>query len=221
MPIPAAVATLETTRERLLEAAGAAFAERGFRQATVRDICRRAGANIAAVNYHFGGKQRLYAETLTYGAQVALAKFPPDAGLRQGASPADALHTFVLSFLRRFLEIGTPEWHGTLCARELMEPTAALDDLVREVIAPLARRLQDIVRALLGPSASDGRVRLAALSVVGQCLLYRQNRPVVERLFGPQVVSGRETERLARHITEFSLGALRHLRQTAKARGPA
>ena len=144
----------DPTRERLLEAAGEVFAEYGFRQATVREMCRRAGANVAAVNYHFGGKERLYAETLKYGAHVALEKFPPDGGLRRGASPEEALYVFVLSFLKRFLAMGARDWSGKLCAREMVEPTAALDDLVQEVVQPLSQRLHRIVRALLGPKNS-------------------------------------------------------------------
>ena len=42
------------TRERLLKAAEALFAERGFKRVTVREICLAARANVAAVNYHFG-----------------------------------------------------------------------------------------------------------------------------------------------------------------------
>jgi AcrR family transcriptional regulator len=48
------------TRGRLLDAARAIFADKGFRDATTAEICRRAKATIAAVNYHFGGKERLY-----------------------------------------------------------------------------------------------------------------------------------------------------------------
>ena len=51
--------TRTNTRQRVLEAAGEVFAERGFRAATVREICQRAKANLAAVNYHFGDKERL------------------------------------------------------------------------------------------------------------------------------------------------------------------
>ena len=67
---------LTTTRQRLLEAAGQVFAEQGFRAATVRDICQRAGANIAAVNYHFGDKEALYREVITDSARQALARYP-------------------------------------------------------------------------------------------------------------------------------------------------
>jgi AcrR family transcriptional regulator len=50
------------TKEKLFLAAVAVFAEKGYKAATVREICRRAkGANNNAVNYYFGDKARLYA----------------------------------------------------------------------------------------------------------------------------------------------------------------
>ena len=50
----------QATRRRILDHAAALFAERGFEKVTVREICRDARANVAAVNYHFGGKRSLY-----------------------------------------------------------------------------------------------------------------------------------------------------------------
>ena len=52
----------DLTKARLLEAAGEEFAEKGFELARVRAICERAGANLAAINYHFGDKEQLYVE---------------------------------------------------------------------------------------------------------------------------------------------------------------
>src|SRR5882724_3968306 len=83
------------TRQRLLEVAGAVFAEHGFQNATVREICKRADANVAAINYHFGDKQGLYSETLRYWIRESLAKYPPNMGTVPGDSPEKQLHAYV------------------------------------------------------------------------------------------------------------------------------
>src|SRR5882672_4128917 len=106
--------TQDKTRQRLLEAAGEVFADQGFRKATVRDICTRAQANVAAVNYHFGDKEKLYSEVLKYAHGCAIAKYPPSLGLSPDAPAEKRLHAFVLSFLQRLLDEGRPAWHARI-----------------------------------------------------------------------------------------------------------
>src|SRR5690242_17424196 len=132
------------TRLRLLQAAGEVFAEHGFRRATVREICSRADANIAAVNYHFGDKQTLYASVLQHWLGEALRKYPPDGGLPPEASPQEKLHAFIRSFLFRMLGEGTPAWHGRLMAREMSEPTDAFELILSETAKPMSQRLNAI-----------------------------------------------------------------------------
>ena len=200
------------TRAQLLEAAGEVFAESGFRAATVRAICERAGANIAAVNYHFGDKERLYHAVLQETYRAALRKYPADLGLRPNASPEDRLLVFVRSFLLRILSEGPSARHGKLMAREMMEPTGALEVIVKEGIQPMAHLLDAIVTDLLGPAALPETVRLCSLSVVGQVLYYRHCRPVLVRV-APRVKYDRAgIEKLAAHITDFSVAAIRNLR---------
>lgn len=196
------------TRERLIEAGGEIFAEQGFQNATVRDICAAAGANLAAVNYHFRDKLGLYAAVLQAAHHCAMERHPPTAGLSAGASTAERLHAFVRSFLYRILDRGRPAWHGKLMAREIAEPTAALDQLVEQAIRPNFDLLRSILRDHLGPEFTDQEIRACAWSIVGQVLFYHFARPVIERLVPGIGFEPAEIDRLADHITRFSLGAL-------------
>lgn len=197
------------TRQALIEAGGAVFAEVGFHNATVREICRRAGANIAAVNYHFGDKDALYREVLAYYQTRALQKFPLDLGVRLGAPAPERLRAFVRSFLLRIFDHGSDAWHGKLISREMIDPTNALDAIVVERIRPQAQHLGAIVHELLGGQADEETVRLCSLSVVSQCLFYHHCQPVVCRLFPEQNFSSEQVETLADHITRFSLAAIK------------
>lgn len=63
-------------RQRLLEAAGELFAEKGFRLAGTREICRKAGTEIAAIHYHFGNKENLYEAVLRYADSLLVDAIP-------------------------------------------------------------------------------------------------------------------------------------------------
>jgi AcrR family transcriptional regulator len=201
-------ATPAETRRLLLEAAGAVFAERGYHGTTIREICRRAGANIAAINYHFGDKERLYLEVLRDSQGRALAKYPLDSGLAPEAPAAERLRVFIQSFLFRIFDPGPTAWHGKLMTMEMVHPTTALDAMVEERFRPMYEQLAGILRELLGAGASARQIQLCAGSVVSQCVFYHHCRSLVARLL-PEFKFGRpDIEELADHITEFSLAAL-------------
>lgn len=203
------------TRLRLLEAAGEVFAEQGYRRATVRDICSRAGANIAAVNYHFGDKEKLYISALQHWLGEALRKFPPDGGLPPAAPAEERLHAFVRSWLFRMLGKGMPAWHGKLMAREMSEPTAGFDTILAESVRPMSNRLSGIVAELLGPNAPERTVRDCALSIAGQCCFYRHAHEMIKRLFADHQQTVEEIEHLSDHITQFSLAAIKAIRKAS------
>ena len=211
------------TRQHLLEAAGQVFADAGYRAATVREICERAGANIAAVNYHFGDKEQLYRAVLQETYQSAVKKYPADYGLRANATAEERLRAFVHSLLLRIFSEGPSARHGKLMAREMMEPTGALDAIVREDIRPMSALLVSIVSELLGAGADDATKRLCANSVVSQALFYHHCRPVVVRLHPDLKFDRAGIERLTEHITRFSLAAIKNLakkpRRAAAAKG--
>ena len=203
--------SITETRQRLLEAAGEVFAEQGFRNARVREICQRAGANVAAVNYHFGDKQRLYAAVMEYVQTLALGKYPLIQGESTEVPAAERLRAFIHYMLSDFFDKGAPAWPGKLMAWEMIEPTSTLDIVVESIILPIAKKLGAIVRELLGTPVSDDLVHRCQMSIIAQCLHYRNARPVIQRLFPEQQYSPENIALMADHITRFSLSALRGL----------
>jgi AcrR family transcriptional regulator len=201
----------EETRQQLLEAAGDVFAEVGFHHATVREICRRAGANIAAVNYHFGDKEALYIEALRESQHRAFEKYPPLLGVSADAPPEDRLRAFVRSFLLRLFDSGPVTRFGRMMSHELVEPTDALDLLLKERIRPMADLLRGMVGEILGRPATDEQVRLCLFSVVSQCVFFHHCRTMISRLFPEQRLDAQAVDALAEHIARFSLAALKHL----------
>jgi TetR/AcrR family transcriptional regulator, regulator of cefoperazone and chloramphenicol sensitivity len=208
--------TSERTRQKLLVAASEVFAANGFKSATVRDIVTRAGANIAAVNYHFRDKATLYSEVLKFVLGSILKKYPPDMGVTSTSSPEKKLEAFVLSFFLRVLDQSPDAWHGQLMAREMADPTSALDGLVDHVLRPLGDYLNSILRDLLGPSAPPQVISACAASVVGQILFYRHCQPVISKLNPAMTYRREDLERLAHHVTGFSLAGIRAMAQEGR-----
>ena len=202
------------TRERLLEAAGEGFAEHGFRSATIQAISIRAGTNIAAVNYHFGDKEKLYEAVIAYAHHRAVGLFGADTPA--DLPPAEKLRAHIEGALRHLLDEGSPAWHGRLMAREMFEPTQALDAFVRDHIRPNHLRLAEIVRDLLGPHVDEEDVRRSVFSLIAQCLFYRHSLPVIERLHPSLPVGVEQVPALAEHITMFSLAGLDALKVRRK-----
>lgn len=197
----------DDTRQRLLEAAGELFAAQGFEATGVREICEKARANLSAVNYHFGDKQRLYDEAVRMAQcarldEVPLPQWGPDV-------PAEVrLRDFVRTLLTRMMSSPKPVWHRDLMLREIAHPTRAGAMLVEESIRPTARQLHAILDDLLPPDTPAERRHLIAFSIVGQCFFHYVNRPIITLLIGEEAADNLTIDRLADHVTDFSLAAL-------------
>jgi AcrR family transcriptional regulator len=197
----------DPTETRLLDAAGEEFAEKGFDAGRIRTICVRARANVAAVNYHFGDKAKLYIQAVLHAHQCGVRD---DVGEAVGPAPppAEQLRRFIHDFLRHVLAIHDPDaWQHRLLLREMLHPTKASDVLIREAIRPKFERLQEILRQFC-PAADDRKLNALTFSVIGQCLHYRMARAFTERLIGEQSFQALDLDFLTDHITSFSLAAL-------------
>lgn len=198
-----AISDLDTKRERIVDAAGELFAERGFDGTTVRDICQAADANVAAVNYYFGDKQRLYVEAVVRAhrwrmERVKLPEWSADT------KPEQKLADFIKTFIRRVRSGPGDTWHTRLIMREIGNPSAACAELVQSSIRPQFEILLSILSELLLETDAE-KLRLTAFSIVGQCLFYHFADPVIRNLLSNDEYAALDIDKLAEHVTQFSL----------------
>jgi len=191
----------------------------GYRSATLREICRRGNANIAAVNYHFRDKEQLYLavwERAVAGADDDLMQSVPDAAL-----PAEEkLRYFIHHLLHSLLGAERPMLLLRLFAHEMVEPTPALDLTVEKAARPLNNILAAIVREILGAAAEPRDVRDAVSSILAQCSSYQCHEAVVQRLHQLNIHDPATIEQLAGHIYRFSLGGLRAIAEHSRSPAP-
>jgi AcrR family transcriptional regulator len=201
----------DPTRERLLEVAGPVFADRGYQATTIRQICAGAGANVAAVNYHFGDKLGLYTEVLQQSVRSAQLLAVQNT-LDQNTPPEDILRVLIRARLRSVTGENRPDWHSRLLAHELAQPTPALRQLIDKVIRPICKRLLELIGGMIGLPPNDDNTRLCAISVVGQVLAYVLPGPLVTEIWPELKMNPEQVERIADHIADFSLSYLQDFR---------
>ncbi len=206
---------MDETRLRLLDAAGPIFAERGYRAATVREICQEAGTNLAAISYHFHDKESFYVAAVKHAAEGCMDRVP--LPIWPELMPArERLLSFVTTFLNRVAIDHEPAWHGQLLMREMVLPTRACAEFVRDYVRPMHSMLMSILTDLM-PDVTEQDRWLTVLSIVGQCLHHRFGQAVMIELNGKTAVDSYGVKPIAEHITEFSLAAIeRIVRQRSK-----
>ena len=195
------------TRARLLAAGERLFAERGFKKVTVREICRSARANVAAVNYHFGDKLGLYREVLQSAIDRIRATNEAAREAGEGRPPEERLRRSIQIFVTRLLSSDRDSVHR-LIHREINDPTPALDALVEQGIRPRIDYLAGLVGELLGVSPSDARVMRCVASIQTQSIAYLPH-PIASRLgFTLSPRRAADIAAIARHIADFSLAGV-------------
>ena len=205
------------TRGKLLAAAGEIFAEKGFRETTIAEICLKAGTNIAAVNYHFGSKEALYSEAWRQAFAQSIEAHPPDGGVAVDAPPEERLRGQVTALLHRITDPSNREFR--FMQREFSNPTGLLEEVTREEIRPLQQRTEQVVRELLGPQIAEQVVKFCEVGIISQCInpmvICSGRAPGKESPEGPQRID--DIEAYARHVVAFSLAGLSAVRAAVEA----
>lgn len=207
------------TREKLLDAACKTFADKGYSDTCVADICQAAGANIAAVNYYFRSKENLYVEAFRHTCWESLRKYPPDGGVAESASAEQRLEGRLRSTARR---LSDPQVHEfEIVHKELANPTGLINEAVEEFRGPVIAGFESVLRELLGPSAAEQQVRLCMMSLMSQCfgpLLHERRRKQLSgknRPLGPPPLDV-DVDAYVAHVVRFSLAGIAEVRKQAE-----
>ncbi len=178
--------TRDETRLRLLRAAVEVFARHGYHGASTREICECAGANSAAIHYHFRDKAGLYQE---------LFRLPMEHVLEVSRPMTDCtlpMQERLRHFYRGLLSVlSCDEWLAKLMllhAREEVEPSGVLGDCHTQAIRPHHDQLVTLLRQEFQLETLDDDLHALAFAMVGVALIYFMGRPEVEA-FAPALLA--------------------------------
>lgn len=198
------------------------FSEHGYERATVREICHRAGVNVALVNYHFGDKMELYLQVLRYAIDASAKLELINKALEQNADPADALRQLIHGVIERLSETGEQfGLHLRFIVNEMTQPTPALSHVIDETLRPLYDRLRSLIGRILKLPLDHPATRLCTHSIMGQVSHYAIARPLLACLWPDMKMTPGQRQLVADHIADFSLAYLReHGAKTAAQKIP-
>jgi len=197
----------EFTRERIMKAAVALFAQHGYDGTSVRAIVARARVNQAAINYHFAGKDGLYRAVLGTAFRALTERSVEDADSLKAMSREDALQQFVRRQLHPLTSRDEQSRYLQIFNWETVRPTAVFRKFLSEEAAPFMGVAVDLVHRFL-PAADQRTLVLAAIWLIGQCSIFVRNR---EQIAGPPMgleLDERSVDWLAETISRWAVGGL-------------
>ncbi len=213
-PASKAAAKQDATRARLLAAAAEVFAEKGFEEATVREICKKARANVALVNYYFGDKLELYMEILR-------GLLPPTRGAcaTDSLTPEETLREMIRVMLDRAMLGGDrSSLRYRLVLHEFMHPSPATAAIVDVTIRPVYDRLRELVGRILGLSPGHDVTRLCVHSLIAQVSHFAHGGAVLHALWPKLKMTPPQRDQVAGHIADLMLTYLASVRSRAARR---
>ncbi|MBO6827393.1 MAG: CerR family C-terminal domain-containing protein [Sneathiella sp.] len=196
---------------KLLEIAGPLFADRSFDSVSTREIADRAGVNLSAISYHFGGKEGLYRavfqkivddlsfvrEFLHGFMEENLTQATGDAGQQRYM-----FQTIAHLIVGAVTNPQNPRWRMKLMMRELQEKGPCFD-LVYEGHADIVHgEIARLVAVTTGHSEASADTRILSHAMIGMCLQFGLNEAFLSAQLGWEKFGPAEIKILQDKTTE-------------------
>lgn len=196
-----------STKTKLLDAAIELFADKGFVNTTVAEICHHAEANIAAINYHFNNKEELYKKAWQYAFENSMKKDTLIVDEKLKSHEALRRH---ISFL--ITHISDPDNKSfDMFEHEFTNPTGLLHDIVSQSLKPYQEYSFKIISDLLGETSAPQAIALCHSSIIAQSFHLRkmlrfQKQGSVSDF--PKI----DLSSYIEHVYNFSLGGINNIK---------
>ncbi len=173
---------MNSTEDKILSAAAAVFAEHGFKSATTREIARKAGVNLCAINYHFGTKQQLYDRVLTDVAEFISAKIKEKSSAGTETGSRAVLKKTLCDLFDLMCETERQTEKFGVVARELLSPSKSYTLFYEKVFAPVHAKISALIAAETGQNGADAVV--TAHCLMGQVVMFKLHKEGLCRRLG-------------------------------------
>jgi len=198
------------------------FAEKGFRDATVQDLCAAAKANVAAVNYYFGSKQNLYLAVWQHLHDTVRKQYFEN--IQEIADPVLRLRETISQRVRHVFDDGPAGRLRLITYREMNDPTEVHGEIRDSFILPHIDFVTRTVAEILGLSDLDPAARRCAFSVQSQLvalarLRIKPDQTPIQRLMGCTTPDTEQIHALIDHLVTFVMGGIRATATTTEPAG--
>jgi AcrR family transcriptional regulator len=177
---------MESTDARLLDVAIEHFGRKGLEGASTRAIAADADTPMSSITYHFGGKSGLYLAAAEHISSLLGELLQPAldgvAEICADGIDVDAARASLHVIFSRMIEVMVSEESAAFArfiVREQAEPTEAFDRIYAGAMGQMLGRVAAMVRVISGDSLDETEARVRAMTLVGQCLVFRVARATV------------------------------------------
>jgi len=186
------------TGDRILQVASKLFAEKGYANVSVRDICKETGTTPPMIYYYFGSKKGLFDKVARENISMA-AFISKLANASSASDPKEALESFVSTYLSSFPERA---FDPGLYLRD----SATLDKESARMVGEDLEKVRKMALKLVKNLMSEGGFRKTDPELATECLLGMLNRVIFQHI---HFAKASDRDSYTKFVTEFFFRAMR------------
>ncbi len=207
------------TARRIVECACEAFAQKGYKETSITDICSMAEVNRAAINYYFRSKENLFEKSFRHAVSlIQRADALNDDGSEKPAT--EQLKNYIAALIRSIFDEGPSGWFMRMVFHEIFAPTLVSKDFISDILSQERSRLDAIIVRLTGETDIH-KIRLLNMSIMSQCLFFNTTRNIRKYKISqklppfdrPEFQAENFLEEIIDHVYEFCINGL-NIRKT-------